>query len=181
MLRRSPRHRFLPGYVVFPGGAVEEQDPELAVRWFGDSAEAARACGLRELGEEAGVVLAADGWLAVHDPLEVVEAVSASPPALQAIPEISHWIAPEDVPVRFDARFYAMAAPRGLEPRTEGDEAERAWWARPLDLLEANASGGCTLYWPTMKVLEGLAACRTVDELLAARIPQIEPDAQIVG
>jgi hypothetical protein len=72
--------------------------------------------------------------------------------------------------------FFALEAPRGVEPRADGAEADRAWWARPYDLLVANASGGCSLYWPTMKVMEGLATCANVAEALALRVPQIEPD-----
>ena len=28
------------------------------------------------------------------------------------VPQVSHWVAPESVPVRFDARYFAVAAPR---------------------------------------------------------------------
>ena len=56
----------------------------------------------------------------------------------------------------------------------------KAWWARPPDLLEANNSGGCLLYWPTMKVLEGLARGGTVAEVMAAQIPQIESEVAVI-
>src|SRR5207248_2894158 len=39
VLERAASSRFLPGYVAFPGGAVEPQDEDLARRWFGDPAE----------------------------------------------------------------------------------------------------------------------------------------------
>jgi 8-oxo-dGTP pyrophosphatase MutT (NUDIX family) len=164
VIRRAPKHRFLPGFVVVPGGAVEEGDADLAERWFGSRLEAARACSVRELQEEAGLVLTDGG----------------SPPNAADLPEICHWIAPEEVPVRFDARFYALAVPRGVDPKPDGLEAERAWWARPADLLEAGASGGVSLYWPTMKVLEGLATCATVGDALGLRVPAVEPEIQIV-
>ena len=57
MLRRGRESRFLPGYVVFPGGAVDAGDPERAARWFGTPNEAARAAAVRELAEEAGLVV----------------------------------------------------------------------------------------------------------------------------
>ncbi|MGE5227633.1 MAG: NUDIX hydrolase [Planctomycetaceae bacterium] len=186
VMRRSPRHRFLPGFVVFPGGAVDVDDAERAARWFGDASEAARACAVRELAEEAGLLPTAAGLVALPggaaaDCPEDAEGFPGGPPRIDQLPEVSHWIAPEEVPVRFDARFFAVAAPRGLDPTPDGGEALHAWWARPPDLLEANRSGGCLLYWPTMKVLEGLAGCATVEAVLSVSIPQIEPDVQIVG
>ena len=50
--RRTPRHRFLAGYVVFPGGAVDVADASLATQLFGTQDEATRACAVRELAEE---------------------------------------------------------------------------------------------------------------------------------
>ncbi len=172
VLRRGSGHRFLPGYVVFPGGAVDRQDVELAARWFGTGEEAARACAVRELIEETGLVLTGDGL--ADAPAHAIDAVSESPPARDALREISHWIAPEEVPVRFDARFFAVAAPDGLEPRADGDEAEVAWWTRPSDVLDDYREGRCDLYWPTLKTMEALASCASVEEVLAIHIPQVE-------
>lgn len=134
---------------------------------------------MRELAEEAGLLPTRAGLVAGFAPEHESDFPGGLPDEAQ-LPEISRWIAPEEVPVRFDARFFAVAAPRGLVPVPDGEEAVRAWWARPADLLEANNSGGCLLYWPTMKILEGLAECRTVEEVLAARIPQVEPEVQII-
>jgi len=61
VLRRSAGTRFAPGFVVFPGGAVELADEPLAGAWFGDEREAPRACAIRELGEETGLVLTGSG------------------------------------------------------------------------------------------------------------------------
>ena len=169
---------------MFPGGAVEPADPERAERWFGDPVHAARACAVRELAEEAGLLSTAAGLVTAPGARgtgpEAVGDFPGGPPRAEALPEICRWIAPEDVPARFDTRFFAVAAPRELDPVPDGAEASHAWWARPPDLLEANNSGGCSLYWPTMKVLEGLAACRSVEEALAARISPDEPEVQIV-
>lgn len=175
VLRRAPRQRFLAGYVVFPGGAVDEEDAALAESLFGSADESFRACGARELVEEAGLAVTSQGVAQGG-----MDAVKGSPPTVAMLPQVSRWVAPEDVPVRFDARFFAAGCERGVEPVPDGDEAERAWWARPADLLEANASGGCTLYWPTMKVMEGLAACASVEEILAADLPQVEPEVQVL-
>jgi 8-oxo-dGTP pyrophosphatase MutT (NUDIX family) len=176
VIQRSVNHRFLPGFVVFPGGAVDPEDAALAREWFGDEGEASRACALRELAEEVGLARVGSDWKASVAAGDAAGVVGSSPPAVSDVPEISHWIAPEDVPVRFDARFYALECPRGVVPRADGTEADRAWWARPYDLLIANASGGCSLYWPTMKVMEGLATSADVAGALALHVPQIEPE-----
>jgi 8-oxo-dGTP pyrophosphatase MutT (NUDIX family) len=176
VLKRGSEHRFLPGYLAFPGGAVEPQDGGLASRWFGSPAESGRACAVRELIEEAGLALTAAGMVSVTGEDGGLGAVHASPPPADALREISHWVAPEDVPVRFDARFFAVNAPTGLEPIPDGAEAEYAWWARPADVLQDFAEGRCDLYWPTLKTMEALATCRTVDDVLALHVPQVEPD-----
>jgi 8-oxo-dGTP pyrophosphatase MutT (NUDIX family) len=176
VLKRGSEHRFLPGYLAFPGGAVEPQDGGLASRWFGSPAELARACAVRELLEEAGLALTAAGLVSVTGEDRRLTAVHASPPPADALREISHWVAPEEVPVRFDARFFAVDASTGLEPIPDGAEAEHAWWARPADVLRDFAEGRCDLYWPTLKTMEALAACHTVEDVLALHVPQVEPD-----
>jgi 8-oxo-dGTP pyrophosphatase MutT (NUDIX family) len=176
VLKRGREHRFLPGYLAFPGGAVEPQDGGLASRWFGSSAESGRACAVRELVEEAGLALTGAGLVSVAGDDRGLSAVHALPPPADALREISHWVAPEQVPVRFDARFFAVDALAGLEPDPDGAEAERAWWARPAHVLRDFAEGRCDLYWPTLKTMEVLARCHTVDDVLALHVPQVEPD-----
>ncbi|MFL5767999.1 MAG: NUDIX hydrolase [Actinomycetota bacterium] len=167
VLRRSAGSRFLPGYVVFPGGAVDAGDAELARRWFRDSEEATRACAVRELAEETGLALTSSG-LRAHSGATIDEA----PPAAEALRQISHWIAPEEVPVRFDARFFALSASRGVEPTADGAEAEHAWWADPRALLREYEEGTTSLYWPTFKLTEALARCSSVEDVLALDVPQ---------
>jgi 8-oxo-dGTP pyrophosphatase MutT (NUDIX family) len=174
VLQRSSGSRFLPGYVVFPGGAVDEGDAELADRWFGDRAESTRACAVRELAEETGLALTSGGLVpAAGDELARVH---EAPPSAGALHQISHWIAPEDVPVRFDARFFAVAGRSGVDPRPDGAEADRAWWADPRALLRDFEADRCNLYWPTLKTVEALAECAGVKEVLALDLPQIEGD-----
>jgi len=174
VLRRASGSRFLPGFVVFPGGAIDPGDGELAARWFGTEAEAARACAVRELVEEAGLALTSAGLLEAGR--GGIDTVSAAPPRPETLAQISRWIAPEDVPVRFDARFFAVAAPGGVEPRPDGAEADRAWWARPGDILADFEAGRCQLPWPTMKTMEALSRCRSVEEVLALHVPQVEDE-----
>jgi 8-oxo-dGTP pyrophosphatase MutT (NUDIX family) len=174
VIERSRSSRFLPGYVAFPGGATAPQDADLATEWFGTAAEVSRACGIRELAEETGLALTVDGLGPVGgwDPLSPV---GMAPPTADQLPEIAHWIAPEEVPVRFDARYYAAGAIDGLEPTPDGTEASAAWWADAGELLEDHAAGRRKLYWPTFFTLTRLAACGSVADLLAVRFDTREP------
>jgi 8-oxo-dGTP pyrophosphatase MutT (NUDIX family) len=179
VLRRSAASRFLPGYVVFPGGAVDPDDASLAERLFGarGTEEAARAAAIRELMEETGLAITERGVEAAGpDDAATLAAIVAAPPRADALRQIAHWVAPEDVPVRFDARYFAVAATDGVEPVPDAVEAEAAWWADPRALLAAWADEGEKLYWPTMKTVEALAGCADVGALLALDIPQQEPE-----
>ncbi|HEX2031228.1 MAG TPA: NUDIX domain-containing protein [Actinomycetota bacterium] len=170
-LRRAAESPFAPGFVVFPGGVVDPSDAGLAARLFGDPEELARACALRELYEEAGLLLTADGLIRRHPGRPLLE-VAFDPPPASALVEVARWVAPEGLAVRFDARFFATAAPPGLEATPDGAEISRAWWARPADLLAGAEAGGDPLMWPTRVTLEALAACRSVAEVLALRMEQ---------
>lgn len=172
VLERGRSSRFLPGYVAFPGGATEAGDGERSQRWFGTAAEARRACAVRELVEEVSLVLTARGLVEGAS----LQAVDAAPPSVAQLGEIAHWVAPVDVPVRFDATFFAVRAHVGLDPRADGDEASDAWWASPRRLLDEWNAGRRRLYWPTYFTLSEIAGCGSVDELFALTIATREPD-----
>jgi 8-oxo-dGTP pyrophosphatase MutT (NUDIX family) len=164
VVERGAGSRFLPGYVAFPGGSVDEGDEALASAWWGAPQEAGRACALRELAEEAGLDLS-DADVDV-----------GRPPTPERLIEIAHWVAPEQVPVRFDARYYATRLPAGMEPVADGGEVAATWWESPIALLDGWRAKARKLYWPTYFTLLHLAACGSVDDLLALRIETREPD-----
>jgi recombination protein RecT len=180
VLERSAASRFLPSYVVFPGGAVDAEDAALAQRWFGSHEEAPRAAAVRELVEEAGLALTADGLIDTRQPAggetDAMRAVEARPPYLSQLRALCHWIAPEDVPVRFDARYFAVRSPGGLDPTPDGDEAVRAWWIEPRQLLAEWEQGERKLYWPTWYTVNQLAACESTDAVLELSFETREPD-----
>jgi 8-oxo-dGTP pyrophosphatase MutT (NUDIX family) len=173
MLQRSVTSRFAPGFVVFPGGTVEEGDAELARRWFGTEDEIARACALRELAEETALVMTAQGL--VEAPGRLPGDAGLPPPASEQVPEMARWVAPDFLPRRFDARFFAIAAPNGLTPQPDGVEVERVWWEPARSVLDAAAGGEFSLMWPTLRTLQALSACATVDDVLALRVEAAPP------
>jgi 8-oxo-dGTP pyrophosphatase MutT (NUDIX family) len=171
VVERSQASRFLPGYVAFPGGAVDTADEEHAVRWFGDSGERHRAAAVRELVEEVGLALTGAGLVPTRD----LAAVEASPPSPAHLHEMAHWVAPPDVPVRFDARFFAVAGVDGVDPTPDGAEASAAWWVSPRALMAEWEAGARKLYWPTYVTVANLAICGTAAEMLSLRYETREP------
>jgi 8-oxo-dGTP pyrophosphatase MutT (NUDIX family) len=175
VIERTLDQRFLPGYVAFPGGAVDPADGQLAARWFGDDEEAVRAAAVRELAEEVGLAVTQEGVVAV-DLDEPLARIHVAPPGLARLPEIARWIAPVRVPVRFDARYYAVRMDGAAYPTADGAEAAKAWWASPRSLLSAWESDELLFYWPTHFTMRALADCRDADEVLGLHIDTREPD-----
>jgi 8-oxo-dGTP pyrophosphatase MutT (NUDIX family) len=146
LLKRSDGSGSMPGVWVFPGGAVDDSD--------GPGEAGFRACAVRELSEEAGLELASDAELIAF----------------------SHWITPEEVPVRFDTRFYLALAPPHSKPRPDGFETVEAAWWEPAAALEAHRAGELSLVFPTIKQLEELLDYSSSEEAIeASRSKAVEP------
>ena len=177
VVHRSPESRFLPGYVAFPGGAVEPEDDARAERWFGAAVEGHRAAALRELIEEVGLSVTSGGVVTGSGMTPIDE----FPPELDAIPEVCHWVAPPEVPVRFDARYFAVSVDPGVEPVVDGREVVSAWWTSPRALLSGWTEGAHKLYWPTWFTVSELAACASREEVLALRFETREPNIDEQG
>jgi 8-oxo-dGTP pyrophosphatase MutT (NUDIX family) len=179
VLERGADSRFLPSYVAFPGGSTDEEDADLAERWFGSADEAARACAVRELFEEVGLALTAGGLSEADG--RSLGSLSDSPPSPGQLPEIAHWVAPAEVPVRFDARYFAVEAPMGLRLVPDGGETADAWWAPPEELLDDWRSERRKLYWPTYFTMRAIAPCIGVADLLALHVETREPRPDDLG
>jgi 8-oxo-dGTP pyrophosphatase MutT (NUDIX family) len=171
VVERSGESRFLPGYVAFPGGAVDDADAAHAQRWFADPGEAARAAAVRELFEEAGVALTAVGMV----PADGFRPTDEAPPTPDQLAPLCHWVAPPEVPVRFDARYFTVAAGPDVPVVPDGREVTRAWWTSPRMLLAEWEAGDRKLYWPTWLTVTELAACATVEDVLALRFVARDP------
>jgi len=146
LVRRTPKARFMGGVWVFPGGAVDAEE--------GAGDEAHRAAALRELEEEASIVLA----------------------GVEELVKFSRWITPEVVQIRFDTHFFLAPLPAGQEPRIDGEECVDLGWFTPSGALEAHAAERISLVFPTIKHLEQLSDFASVEELLAhARGREVVP------
>ena len=170
-VRRSDESRFLPGYISFPGGALEPEDEDRARRWFGDATERHRAAALREAIEEVGIAITGSGVVASS----ATDALDRDPPAAAAMHEICRWVAPPVVPVRFDARYFAIAVEGDVEPVVDDREIADAWWTTAGELLAAWDAGEHKLYWPTWFTVGQLATCATQADVFALRFQTREP------
>jgi 8-oxo-dGTP pyrophosphatase MutT (NUDIX family) len=136
LVKRNPQARFMAGAWVFPGGAVDAREGQ------GDRAH--RAAGVREVAEEAGVVL----------------------PSCDELVAFSRWITPAEVKIRFDTYFFLAAVPDGAHPRPDGAETVDARWFSPAEALAAHGRGEILLVFPTIKHLEQLASFPSSEALL---------------
>jgi 8-oxo-dGTP pyrophosphatase MutT (NUDIX family) len=128
-----------------------------------DAGEDHRIAGVREVAEEASVAL--------PDPAALVE--------------FSRWITPAQVKIRFDTRFFLVAAPPDAEPVPDGSETVDLGWFAPARALEAYAREEMLLVFPTIKTLEQLAPFGSADELLrwaqGREVAPVEPRVVMEG
>ncbi len=202
MLRRSAQSVFVPDVYVFPGGTLDPQDssPEARARTRGLEGsgvrDAYRAQGaglmvtaLRELFEEAGVLLACDANgrpLGHADLSERAQRLVSARQSLQsgemafadilaqldlyadasALTLFSRWITPPSEPRRYDAYFFIARASRDQVARADARETHDGVWIAPREALERRDAESFRLVYPTVKHLERLAAFRDADALL---------------
>ena len=128
-----------------------------------DADEDSRVAGARVVAEEAAVTL----------------------PDPEALVEFSRWITPAQVKIRFDTRFYLVAAPSHAEPAVDGEECVDIGWYSPRGALEAYERGELLLVFPTIKTLERLSPFGSADELLGwavgREVVPIEPRVVMEG
>src|SRR5579875_3209477 len=146
LVQRNPAARFMGGAWVFPGGAVD--------RGEGSGEPALRDAALRELAEEAGIVL--------RDPAALIP--------------FSRWITPAEVKIRFDTWFFLALSEGGQEPRVDGQEVVDWRWYSPSGALAAGERGELMLVFPTIKNLEQLAQFESARALIDyAREHEVRP------
>lgn len=141
--RRGAGHRFMPHLLVFPGGAVDQEDftaPIAAPLRPDVSARLQRACGkalatalghaaTRELAEETGLSL-------------------GTPPRLDLLGYLCRAETPPDLPIRFNARFFVADAAHATGTLADSPEMEDLGW------YDLDAEWPGALSDPTRAVLE---------------------------
>jgi 8-oxo-dGTP pyrophosphatase MutT (NUDIX family) len=202
MVRRHARSPVAPSAYVFPGGTVRADDLHFAPE--PDRAELARALSdradtpvqpdqaaafyvsaLRELFEEAGVLLVRergrvlavdDSDTALQERLEstrlTLQAQKLSfarvladwgwQPAFDLLVPFSHWVTPRLLAARFDTRFFVAEMPPGQAALHDTIETSEGIWLSPARALEDDYH---TVY-ATAQHLRRLSPFRSVRDLL---------------
>lgn len=217
MLRRSEASHFVPDVYVFPGGTLDAgdcseralarargvDDENLKRQFRAQPAPAfpapfsspprLEAAGLliaavRELYEEAGVLLACDehgnalsaadlaphlhmlhdarlavqsGKLPFYEVLERAE-IYADAAALSLF---SQWITPPPFPRRYDAHFFLAQATPDHVGAADAFETHDEVWISPKEALERCERGTFRMVYPTIKHVERLAQFDNVRDL----------------
>jgi len=208
LTRRRADLVFVGGAYVFPGGRVdaedeaaealarcEELEPKRAAALLnmppeaGSRAAAFWVAAVRELFEEAGVLLAyRNGNLVdLRDPVsasrfaEWRRRLNASEAAVGSmladadlrlatdrLHYVSHWITPEGPPRRFSTRFFLAVLPEGQAADHHPLEADESVWISPRAALRAWAENRLFMIPPTVMSLKRLAEFERLDEVLIA-------------
>jgi 8-oxo-dGTP pyrophosphatase MutT (NUDIX family) len=195
MAVRHQGSSFMPGILVFPGGALDADDAHPALLDGASSGgtppddAVSRIAGVREVFEEAGFLLArpkGQDALIGHDRYEqcldlyraklcggdlafsAMMAEESLEPAIDLMVPFARWITPVIRKKRFDARFYLARAPEGQSGAHDDQELISSHWTTVADALASAARGDKKIVFVTRSNLGLLAKSRTVDEALAA-------------
>ena len=203
LLRRHEKSSFMGGNYVFPGGRVDREDgsletcalckgvtPEEAYRMFAGSLSPQEClshwiAGIRELFEEAGILLAFDPdgnflqfknegdrgrFIDYREQLQKRETTICQIAketnislALGLLQYFAHWITPEARTERFDTRFFLARLPEGQEASFDQKETTAEVWLTPREAFEENVKGKVALSPPTLKTLEDLSRYETIE------------------
>ena len=208
LLRRHEKSSFMGGNFVYPGGRVDRDDGSLEICSFSkgitfDEAQkilgekispeesfAHWIAGIRELFEEAGVLLAYDqkgnffqiknrdeqekffnyrallqkGGITICEMAQREKLLFA----LDQLHYYAHWITPEARSERFDTRFFLARYPLGQEASHDQRETTAGIWITPQKALEENLKGEVFLSPPTLKTLEDLSRFKSIDEIFSS-------------
>jgi 8-oxo-dGTP pyrophosphatase MutT (NUDIX family) len=212
LVRRHDKIAFMGGAHVFPGGRVEEADRIDNARALCDGVDQAlaripdvapedavgyHAAAIRELFEEAGVLLArtANGEMVTLEGDRFRgyrRGLAAGEVALREVAErerlrlaldelvlFAHWVTPEIESKRFDTRFFMAAVPDGQDPVHDESETTESAWLDPEDAIEQCRRDEIALPPPTWTTLRTLARYSSVDEVLGwarrTRIVRVQP------
>jgi 8-oxo-dGTP pyrophosphatase MutT (NUDIX family) len=195
MMVRHYEIDFNSGALVFPGGAVDPGDHDIAGKselYAGGEGLDAEALGfriaaIRETFEESGILLAkprgsttlvdakrAGEIEALHRAalcegkitFEKILTENGLSLALDDLVPYAHWITPEGMPKRFDTWFFLAAAPPDQAGAHDGKESTDSIWVSPREALAGGESGRFKLPFPTTRNLIKLGKHRTVRDAL---------------
>lgn len=210
LVRRHDNLAFMSGAHVFPGGRVDGADAISDAERFCDGVEAApsrmrdlpadaaiahHVAAIRELFEEAGILLARRGnaiididddagepeatasrrrrWQPYRQQLATgaiaLSEIAAREQVRLALDELAyfaHWVTPEIETRRFDTRFFVAAVPPNQEAAHDEGETTHGEWMRPGDAIARCLRDEIALPPPTWTTLRQLEAFATVADVM---------------
>jgi len=185
LMRRSMKSSFMPGAYVFPGGKVDPTDATLLP---GSTSPAFVVGAVREVFEEAGILLAVDAqgnyprlnersayWqekrTQVREQPEQFAGLLAEHGlriATDLVRPWTWWLTPVIETRRFDTRFFIARLPEGQVPLHDGHETTDSLWMPVGQCLDDYQEGLVTMAPPTMATLVEMRGHHTVEQLMAA-------------
>jgi 8-oxo-dGTP pyrophosphatase MutT (NUDIX family) len=217
MVRRVIQSDFMPDVYVFPGGSVSKDDSAAELsegvcapvapspadpEGYTAPGSGMRAAAIRELFEEAGILLAYRDGDILPIPGEQVAHFDTYRRAFQQragsliemaraerltlatdrLGYFAHWITPEGLPKRFDTHFFITTAPTGQQAAHDRLETSEGTWVAPSEALAGYERGTFPLVFATIYQLRELAAfdstpsalAHTATQRVPTRIPMLE-------
>ena len=189
MVRRERDAGFMAGTWVFPGGTLDPADGSAAAATVtglsvGNEQLPWVAAALRELTEEVGIWVTRKQLPPAPAPAHQEDQDfytglqrSGAELAGDRLAYFANWITPAALPIRFDARFYAVEVEPDTAASPDGREIDRAQWIRPEDAVARARARSWPVAVPTVRVLESLCGHSSVASLLGAlrSLPAPEP------
>jgi endoribonuclease LACTB2 len=190
-VKRSPKLMFMGGFHAFPGGQLDKEDGLIPVSECEGADASMRACAVREIFEETGLLLArgaerlsaerirekrrelAEGAKSFRQILEEDDLQIAA----SSLEAAGRWVTPPFAPRRFDTWFFIAWLPEGQEALVETGELETGEWIRPAEAYDKWKRGEIIMAPPTLHIIRTLAKnIHRVDELPGALVSI--PEAQ---
>ncbi|SET35694.1 MBL fold metallo-hydrolase [Stigmatella erecta] len=170
-VKREKALSFAGGFYAFPGGKVDAADAAVPVRGASGEEAAARGAAARELFEETGVLVAEGAeavpperlkqWrqelLAGQRPWGELLAREGLVLRAEDFVPAGRWITPAFMPVRFDARFFAVEMPPHAQAEMWPGEFTEAAWVAPAEALARWERGTALLHTPNLYALKVLS------------------------
>jgi 8-oxo-dGTP pyrophosphatase MutT (NUDIX family) len=214
LVKRHDSVAFMGGAHVFPGGSIDStdhlDDPELICDGVAsatarradvtaDAAIAFHVAAVRELFEEAGVLLARrDGAMVSLDigsdphwqgyrrqlaagvlTMPALAARESLRLALDALACFAHWVTPEIETRRFDTRFFAAVAPEHQQATHDDAETTHGEWMSAADAIARCHRGEIMLPPPTWTTLRQVERFASVADVMAwartCSVPRVQP------
>ena len=171
MGKRGSTAKFMADAWVFPGGRVDDLDRARAGDLVAGDNDPEQLpwilAALREMVEEAGVWMTASPRVEPLGDRDVYQVLDEAGEVFVAdVRYFANWVTPADLPIRYDARFYAAVVTSDLVPIPDMAEIDRAEWIRPGEAILHAARGDWLIPFPTHVTLEQLAKAASAQEFM---------------